>query len=193
MYHGELTEFDILGVAGKQDANEDSIRKALDSASELKLKRGDKVLWIQSGAMVPDDAMVEEAKRYFDIAPFSGTPPSNKEDLSTSLRLRAAQGGCPYILCYWGVLESANDLKKGAAVSWVPIVGYVVPDQKEQMRIRLKAILVDVRTGSWKMYTPESYADSRMSSMVSREKQDQKLVEDLKRNGYRTLVADLLK
>lgn len=136
--------------------------------------------------------MLEEASRHFDVAPFSGIPPAEKEGMAESLRLRAAQGGYRYIVCYWGVLESAQLEKGGKAASWVPIVGYYVPDQKQQMRIRLKALVLDVATGGWKMLTPEVYNDEGYSSGFTRESRDQKLVTELKARGYRTLVTALL-
>jgi len=193
LYRGELTELDILGAAPRLEATEANIAKALESATTPKLKRGDKLLLIQSGAPVPDNAMMEEASRYFSVAPFSGIPPEDKSGMAGSLRLRAAQGGYRFIACYWGVLESAQLDKEGKAVSWVPIVGLFVPDQKQQMRIRLKALLLDVATGGWKMLTPEAYSDAGYNSRWTREAADQKLVELLKQKGYRSLVADLVK
>ena len=61
------------------------------------------------------------------------------------------------------------------------------------MRIRLKALLLDVATGGWKMLTPEAYGDEGYNSRWSREASDQKLVELLKQKGYKSLVADLVK
>lgn len=192
-YKGELTELDILGAAPREEATQANIARIFDGAVVPKLKRGDKVILIQSGAPVPDNSMLEDATRYFDVAPFSGIPPSDKAGMAESLRLRAAQGGYEFIVCYWGVLESAQEDKEGKAVSWVPIVGGFVPDQKQQMRIRLKALVLDVRSGGWKMLTPEAYADASYSSGFYRETSDQKLVIALKEKGYRSLVADLVK
>ncbi len=193
LYRGELTELDILGAAPRQEATEVNIAKALETATSPKLKRGDRLILIQSGAPIPDNGMLEAAGRYFAVAPFSGIPPEEKAGMAESLRLRAAQGGYRYIVCYWGVLESAREDREGRALSWVPIVGTFVPDQKQQMRIRLKALLLDVGTGAWKMLTPEVHSDSLYNSGWSRETSDQKLVTALKDKGYQSLVADLLK
>jgi len=192
LYKGELTELDILGAAPSQEATQENITRALEVAAAPAIRRGDKVIFIQSGAQVPDNAMLEEAGHYFAVAPFSGVPPGNKEGLAESLRLRAAQGGYRTIVCYWGVLESAQEPKDGKALSWVPVVGWFVPDQKQQMRIRLKALVVDVATGNWRMFTPEVYSDYRYNSGWSREMNDQKLVTDLKERGYRSLVSGLV-
>jgi len=89
-------------------------------------------------------------------------------------------------------LESAQEDKEGKVVSWIPFAGKFVPDQKEQMRIRLKGILVDVATGNWKMLTPEVHSDARFNSSSSRGEEDQKLVMALKAKGYKSLIADLL-
>jgi len=192
-YKGELTELDILGAAPKQEATTTNIVSALEKSSVPKMRRGDKLILIQSGASVPDHQMIEEASRYFAVAPFSGVPPTSKDGMADSLRLRAAQGGFRFVVCYWGVLESAQEDREGKVVSWVPIVGAFVPDQKQKMRIRLRALLLDVASGSWKMLTPQTQDDAGYNSRVSRESSDQKLVESLKERGYKSLVADLLK
>jgi hypothetical protein len=192
-YKGELTELDILGVAPKQEATEENFKRALETAVPPKLRRGDKLILIQSGAPIPDTAMLEETTRYFSVAPFSGIPPEEKGAFSDSLRLRAAQGGYRYLVCYWGMLESAQQEREGKAVSWVPIVGSFIPDQKQQMRISLKALVLDVGTGGWKMLTSKSYHDASFSSDRSRESTDQQLVLALKTKSYRNLVEELLK
>lgn len=192
LYKGELTELDILGAAPRQEATEANITKALEAATAPSLRRGDKVILIQSGAPVPDNAMIEEASKYFAVAPFSGNPPGDKEGMSESLRLRAAQGGYRYIVCYWGVLESAQLDREGKSLSWVPVVGYFVPDQKQRMRIRLKALVLDVATGGWRMLTPEVYSDESYNSGFTRETRDQQLVTTLKERGYKSLVTALL-
>lgn len=191
-YGGELSEFDILGAAPRIEATDAGIAKALAEAAAPQLKRGDRVILIQSGASSPDYAMMEEATRYFDVAPFSGIPPRDEKGMAGTLRLRAAQGGYRYIICYWGVLESAQEAKDGKAISWVPILGGMVTDQKEQMRIRLKALVVDVATGHWKMFNPEVHSDASDNARWTRESHDQKLVVALKEKGYHSLVNSLL-
>lgn len=191
LYKGELTELDILGAAPRQDATEANITRSLESAVAPKLRAGDKIVLIQSGAVAPDNAMLDEAARYFSVAPFSGIPPVEKSGMAESLRLRAAQGGYRYIVCYWGVLESAQTDGEGKIISWVPIVGMFVPDQQQQMRLRLKALLLDVATGGWQMLVPEIHRHERYNSRWSRESGDQQLVQSLKVEGYKSLVAEL--
>ena len=164
----------------------------MQSASAPKLKRGDKIILIQSGAFVPDNSMLDEAAKYFSVAPFSGIPPAEKTGFAESLRLRAAQGGYEHIVCYWGTLESAEKDREGKIVSWVPIVGSFVPDERQELRIRLKAILLDVASGNWTMLLPESHSDSGLNSNYGRARADQKLVEALKQKGYASLVFSLL-
>lgn len=192
-YQGELTELDVLGAAPRVEATQENITRALANAQPPHLKRGDRVVLIQSGAPVPDEAMLDAVAPYFAAAPFSGVPPAEHAGLAESLRLRAAQGGYRYLVCYWGVLESAQQDKAGKAGSWVPIVGSFIPDQKQQMRIRLKALVVDVATGGWKMLTPAVYNDDHYDSSWTREATDQKLVLALKAKAYQQLVTDLVR
>ena len=118
MYHGELSEFDILGAAPAQEATQSNIAKTLETASAPKIKRGDRLLLIQSGAMVPDNEMMDAARDLlFTGAVFRNSATADKPGRAESLRLRAAQGGYRLILCYWGILESAQEDREGKAVS----------------------------------------------------------------------------
>jgi hypothetical protein len=109
------------------------------------------------------------------------------------LRLVAAQGGYTHILCYWGTLETAVEDKATKAISWIPIAGALVPDETQQMRIRLKAALIDVASGRWVMVTPDPIDDSALSSGLVRVKSDQKQVSELKKKAYATLVSELVR
>jgi hypothetical protein len=191
-YAGELSEFDVLGVEASAGVSEGEITQALHAKNYVPLTRASQILVIQSGADFPDNALQEPLSACFQVAPFSGKPAVNKDATSSyskSLRLAAARGGFDKILCYWGVLEaqSTNEVTKN--VSWVPIVGYFIPDESESMRIRLKAVLIDTASGNWVMLQPDPVSDRELSSRVSRERRDQELVMKLKEQGYRSLVA----
>lgn len=150
---------------------------------------------VQSGAMIPDDSMVTNLERYFKVAVFTGVPNDSVErsNYAKTLRLAAAQGGYENILVYWGLLESAQENLATKSVSWVPIVGWVLPDESQHMRIRLKVALIGVKTGSWDMFSPEPFSDEAYSAMFSREGSDQAQVATLKEKAYIAAVEDLVK
>ena len=195
-YRGELTEVDVLGVDTAQSITEGDIVSALESASDARLVRGGKLLLVQSGAPRPDVEMFEAMGRYFTVVEFSGVPAdagmSQGTPYNKQLRLMAARGGHDKIVCYWGVLESARENKTTKAVSWVPILGGVVPDEKQTMRIRLRAAIVDVRSNSWTMVTPPPVKSSDLSSGYTRKATDQGLVKALKAKGYQELAKTLV-
>lgn len=203
-YRGELSEFDVLGITRGETASDIDIEKALAAAKRIRLKSGDSVLLVQSGAIFPDAPMVNELSKHFRVVPFTGVPPVSRRgtdgqferydagDFSKSLRLAAARGGCETILCYWGILESANAKLVTKTVSWVPIAEWLIPDETQHMRIRLKLALVDVRTGDWAVLSPDAIEDSKTSVAPRRAVADQKLVERLKRQAYETGAKELL-
>ena len=115
------------------------------------------------------------------------------ENFSRSLRLAAARGGNETILCYWGVLESANEKLATKTISWMPVADWIVPDEREHMRIRLKLALIDVRTGNWAVLSPEPVDDSSISRSPRRTVADQKLVETLKQRAYVAGTKELLR
>jgi hypothetical protein len=204
-YRGELSEFDVLGVTRGEAATESEIRRALDNAKPVKLRPGSSLLLIQSGALFPDGVMVTELGKSFKVASFSGVPPARRggveartesvdpESYASSLRLAAARGGNDLILCYWGVLESENEHLPTKTVSWVPVVNWLLPDEVQHARIRLKLALVDVRTGNWTILSPPPFADNRISTSPRRAAVDQRQVERLKHKAYEAAVQELLK
>jgi len=204
LYRGELNEFDVLGVDRDQSITDSDIAKALDTPTRVKLRRGNSTLLIQSGAMIPDDPMANELRRFVSVVPFSGVPADARHgdakpdqdvraSYAKSLRLAAAKGGCETIVCYWGVLESARKDLASKPVSWVPIVGWSLPDEKQLMRIRLKVAVVDVRTGNWAVFSPEPFEDKAVSGAYNRGASDQTQVEKLKQKAYEAAAKDLLR
>jgi hypothetical protein len=202
-YHGELSEFDVLSVARGQTAFEEDIQRALDKARPVRLKQGSAILLIQSGAMFPDGPMVVELSKHFTVVPFSGVPPARESvgwlgtgesaSLSRSLRLAAARAGAKTIVCYWGILESAREKIATKTVSWVPVITWFVPDEREHMRIRLKLALIDVRTGDWSVLSPPPIESGAVSVGTRRAVADRKLVELLKSQAYEASVRELLR
>lgn len=212
-YRGELSEFDVLGIDRSKDISEAEIAAALKSPrTEARLTRASKILLIQSGANMPDEAMYSAMRAHFNVAPFSGkpaTPPAMKAtptDQNTivathidpqqasyakSLRLTAARGGYDKIVCYWGQLESGEVDQATKIVSWVPIVGQMIPDKKHNMRIVLRAAIIDVASAEWTFVMPPPVMSSTLSTWSGRENADQVLVNRLKTKSYQDLAEML--
>ena len=194
LYQGELSEFDVLGVSPSETVSQADIADALDQARQgITLRKGDSLMLIQSGAMMPDNGMQDALERYFSVTPFSGIPQQsaeNKPGYALSLRYAAARAGIEYLVVYWGVLESGVQNLETKTISWVPIVGLVIPDEKQQMRIRLKIAVVDVRSGRWEVFTPQSFDNTAYSTWGRRESSDQNQVARLKAQAYSS-AADM--
>ena len=138
-YQGELNELSVLGMNGNEEISEEAIKSAFSDSKPISLKRGDSVMLIQSGARFPDEAMTDSMGKYFQIIPMSGIPDNSdnratKKDekspsLNKTLRLVAARAGVKTIIVYWGILESARENIATKTISWVPVVGAIVPDE----------------------------------------------------------------
>jgi hypothetical protein len=205
-YRGELSENDVLGIPKGEFTSEADIQRALAAAKPVRLPPGSSILLIQSGALFPDGAMVSELSKHYRVVPFSGVPSPRKvgsgvmqtespdpENSSKSLRLTAARGGTDFIVCYWGRLESENDGLPTKTISWLPIVNWLMPDEKQHTRIQLKVALVDVRSGNWSVVSPKPFDDARISTSPRRGSVDQKQVERLKKLAYAASAAELVK
>jgi hypothetical protein len=192
-YQGELSEFDVLGIDTSKLATEEQIARALDASGRVSLHKGSSVLLIQSGAMQPDPPMVAALEKQFVVVPFSGQRGGQSgAGYSRSLRLAAAQAGCETVICCWGTLESATKGNETKTLSWVPVVGWVLPDESQQMRIHLKVALVDVRSGRWTLHSSEAFEDRAHSNRLNREGADQKQVERLKCLAYASAAGDVV-
>ena len=108
------------------------------------------------------------------------------------MRSAALSGGCNKLVVYWGVLETARRDQATKSVSWVPVVGMLVPDSSQTMRIRVRAFVVDATSGRWTMVVADSFEDERLSAPLVRESSDQGQVSRLKSLAYRNLVSKLL-
>lgn len=189
LYQGELTETDLFG-AGPRPAENSGENPAPRAARP---KRGDKVVLIQSGAAAPDEIMLSEAAHFFSAATFSGLPPAAGSNLAEILRQKSVQGGFGFVVCYWGVLDFAPAPVQMHTNRLEPIPAPAMPEQKQQMCIRLTALILEVSTGEWTRITPQPYYVTRYSSGFSLKASDQELVRSLKVEGYRSLLADLVK
>ncbi len=193
-YRGELSEFDVLGIDPQAKVTAEEIAKAFEQKQALKLPKGSSIMLIQSGAMIPDEPMVKGLEKYYNVSVFSGVPaPQGTAGYSMPLRLAAAKGGFEKIVVYWGLLETAQKGLGSKAVSWVPFVGGVIPDESQEMRVRLKVAVVDVKTGQWDMFSPEPFEDSATSARYGREASDQGQVAVLKKKSYEAAAEDLVK
>lgn len=200
-YRGELNEFDVLGVDRSRVATEDEISRALEQAARVELKPGSRILLVQSGAVFPDGPMMSEMEKHFQVVPFSGAPrlrrtaidpePGESFSYSKSLRLAAARAGAETIVCYWGAMEAARRKMETKTVSWVPIAGWMLPDESQFMRIRVKLALIDVRTGHWRVESPEPFTDKAWSTVFTRGSSDLKQVELLKQRAYEASARQL--
>lgn len=193
-YKGELSEFEVLGIDPQAKVTGEEITKALEQKQVIKLSKGSSIMLIQSGALIPDEPMVKALEKYYNVSVFSGVPSSQGAiSYSIPLRLAAAKGGFEKIVVYWGLLETAQKGLGTKAVSWVPFVGGAIPDESQQMRIRLKVAVVDVKTGQWDMFSPEPFDNAATSAQYSREASDQRQVAFLKKKSYEAAVEDLVK
>lgn len=198
-YRGELSEFDVLAIDRNQPISDADIERALQTAGTPTVKRGSSLLVVQSGAVFPDAAMVAILSSNFTVVPFSGVPgatqptDTGRGTYSRLLRLAAARVGSETILCYWGILQSGTQDLRTKTVSWVPLAGWIVPDERQQMRIRLKVALIDVRSGSWSIFSPPAFEHRHgFSTRFSRGSADQRQVESLKKLAYEASARELI-
>lgn len=198
LYQGEIDELDLFVPRDRELTFKADIAAALANKLPVAAELGQPLLVVQSGALVPDEFMTDALAPHFQVAPFSGIPqrasysgsdePSEDGSFGERLRLAAAAGGYRHIMIYWGQIETLSSNEATKAISWVPIVGMSVPDESQQMRIRLKAAIIEVATGRWRIVLPEAIGNTAVSASINRATSDQTQVAELKAAGYARLA-----
>lgn len=201
LYRGELSEYQVLGIDKTSGFSEADIQKAMVQKQPIVMHKGAVIMLVQSGALMADPDMVAAMEKYYTVSSFSGVPIDGGERFQATqtptvpysqlFRMAAARGGYEAIVVYWGVLESAKEGLGGKAISWVPIIGGIVPDQTQHMRIRLMVAVIDVRTGQWESMSPEPIDDEAMSNEHGREASDQRQVAALKAKAYKAAAEEI--
>ena len=194
LYGGELDGLDVLGVE-TGDISESAIRAALGKSSgkSVRIRRGERILLVQSGASHPDASLQTAMGRYYEVVPFSELPlgKKGKDRASASKRLRmaAAQAGVHHVVVVWGTLEtSVGDLPSKAVNDWLPIVGEMVTDEKKATRIVTTAAVIETSTGAWRSVSSEPKVRTFHSSGISRTAKWARQVETLKTESYPDLA-----
>ena len=196
----ELDEFDVLGLDRDKTVREEDIQQAVSQNLPVTLTPDSTIMLVQSGTLYPDGPMVAELSKHFRVVPFTGlatekkpgTVPESAPEYSRTLRLAAARAGAKTVMCYWGILESGSEKFVTKTVSWLPLMNWVVPDERQHMRIRIKIALLDVPTGSWSVYSSEPLESKSWSVRSRREVADQKQVESIKKKAYELAAQGLV-
>lgn len=194
LYSGELSEFTVLGIDPAATVTLEEINRFLAKQQKFTLPKGSSLMLVQSGALLPDEEMLRALEQYYNVTAFSGVPIGRDSgNYAMSLRLAAARSGCEKIMVYWGILETAQKNKSAKVLSWMPLVGSIIPDESQKMRIRLKVALVDVKTGQWDAFSPQPFQDSADSARYERESVDQGQVTSLKAKAYADMAEKIAK
>jgi hypothetical protein len=190
-----LTETDVLGFDSAQSVSEEEIVKAAGPRGKIQVKRGAPVMLIQAGAAAPDEIMLREAGNFFALTSFSGFAQRRNEagesaNLSRALRLTAAKGGSDFLIVYWPLLEGGSG--KPGAPDWRPISGEI-PLEAEQVRMRMRMLVVDVKSGHWATANPETLEDKAARGGWFRKPTSAQRVAALKERAYKHALQEALR
>lgn len=187
-YQGEIHDLHLLAEPGAriEDRN----------VPDFLAAPGDRILLLQSGADAPDSIFYNALAEDFEAIPISGIPlgaTSPRDDralglnYNSLLRNAASAANARYVVIYWGSLDASKTTHAQATVSWIPLIGSLIPDQTQELRIRLKAIIMEPTSGCWRMIIPDPASDRRLSSPLRRGESDQEQVRILKEKASQSL------
>ncbi len=110
-YAGELNDLDVVGRPST----------ILTSVPPFTFTRGARILLVQSGAMFPDDPMLQGVAAHFSVGSASGIPSLGLTN-AEGMRAAAQRGGYDAVVAYWGVLESRTKATADSVVTMIPVV-----------------------------------------------------------------------
>jgi hypothetical protein len=171
-YWGEMNEWDVVGSALPPGQNVPAVT----------LRKGQRVLLVQSGAQLPDDGMRMAVGKHFQVDGASGisTDPTESEH---GLRGAAARGGYDLVIAYWGTIEVEREAI-GSVAAWVPVVNIWATTSEQKARLRLRMIVLDTKTGSWRTVEAAPQSSVMVSSLASYGSDDSQQMKDLKATAY---------
>ena len=73
----------------------------------------------------------------------------------------------------------------------MPIVNIWVETSEQQARLRLRMIVLDARTGNWRVVEVAPQSSTTASSLANHDEQDSKQMEALKAAAYAAAGAEL--
>jgi hypothetical protein len=190
LYSGELAETDLLGIPTGKNVSDATIQATLARASRtpMRLRGGDHVMLIQSGALQPDPALTQAFSSRVRVSAFSGLPAAEKKPSPSALRLAAAQAGANKIVCVWGLLESAEHSTGMGAVTWLPVVGDFIPGRRTLSRITLKGMIMDTASGAWHSHSTTPVNASRLTAAIIEDTQSARQTDQMKADAYEQLA-----
>ena len=167
--HGQdLSLYELTGQNAQRAVTEADIAAARSGKGRAGTlpSAGAKILLVQSGAHQPDEELQSAYAPHCKPVLWDGRAPSFDESTRGShrhfdsdkkepvlagetgrrLRLVAAQQGCSHVVVVFGEIQSEYQKLPTSAVSWVPVVGGLVPDRRSGTRLSAQALVME--TGS---------------------------------------------
>ncbi len=184
-YRGELSEFDVLGVGDSGWMQRYMQDKTADSP--VRLNPGARVLLLQSGAMLPDPGLEAAMREHYEVTSASGIP-AGWTQAGEGLRGVALRGGFDAVVACWGTLESSTG--EVSASAWIPVIGLFLPSEDLHMRLRMRFLCMETRTGRWTTFCSSPAVSVRRASVASRVQVDAEQVLELKEQGYSIAVRE---
>jgi hypothetical protein len=193
-----LAEAEVLGVETNTVATDETIRKTLEQGHNVQMRPGSNLLLLHSGYSEPEKAMIGEMNRYFRVINYSGLTihdpgVTNADTCARFLRLAAARLGAESLVCYWTTSEYSRRDLPGKSISWVPVVGRIIPDEMERVRVRITFAAVDVRTGQWALHAAAPVEEEVRRSEHQRELEETDFNRQLKTRAYKSAAQEFLR
>lgn len=162
-------------------------------AGGVHLERGASILLLQSSAQYPEHALVRALSDHWEVSPLDATNKRIREQNDNGLiRNIARSGGNSHVVVCWGVVETMDSNLLTRNVSWVPMLGWGLPDKETDVKVQVKFAVIDVVSGRWRLVQPKPLITTYQSSIMTRQGQGKTEVEAIKEELYQAAVKALV-
>ena len=158
----DLDLYELTGQSAENGVTEADIAAAGRNANQAGSlpPRNARVLLVQSGSHQPDEELLAAYRPFCQPVIWNGRVASasdnpygsspNQTKLAGShgrrLRLIAAQQGCSHVIVVFGEIQSDSQPLPTSAVSWVPVVGSLIPSERSGTRLLAQAFILETRS-----------------------------------------------
>ncbi len=190
----DLSLYDLTGSQAGSPVSEADVTRASNQGGSLPA-RGSRVLLVQSGAFQPDPQLVTAYAAHGTPVVWDGRNPEADSDKKSpartgrQLRLAAAQQGCSHVVVVFGEIQSDSRSLPTAVVSWVPVVGELIPSEHSGTRLLAQAIILETRSPRYTLMSAQPREKQGITAGLTANGVNGRRSEKLKALAYPELAA----
>ncbi len=199
-HSADLDLYDLTGQSRKTGVSEADIAAARRGGGRVGSlpRKGARVLLVQSGAYQPDKELLAAFQPYCQPVMWDGRATELSEaekksggggSMGRRLRLAAAQQDCSHVIVVFGEIQSESRELATSAVSWVPVVGHIIPSEHSGTRLLVQGLIMETASPRYAMAAAAPRETSGITTDAGSSGVNGRRARQLKAEAYPDLAA----